>query len=193
MVERDIDGDESRASVVFEPSRQYQEEAGEQGLAGQLLVNYDVDRKGQVNEVQVIDGYFVHYFTPENLPTLPKHVIFVLDVSGSMAGDKMTQLKDAMFTILDDMTDRDFFNIVTFSSMANTWQLDTPNVKEYDNYADFAINENIVVEEPFVIKATEENKKVAIKYILSVSAGGGTNINDGLLEGLKIAGVARKK
>merc|ERR1712038_61047 len=98
VVERDIDGDESRASVVFEPSREYQEEAGQQGLAGQLLVNYDVDRKGQVNEVQVIDGYFVHYFIPEILPVLPKHVIFVLDVSGSMDGEKISQLKDAMFT-----------------------------------------------------------------------------------------------
>merc|ERR1712038_1455468 len=34
VVERDIDGDESRASVVFEPSRKYQEEAGQQGQEG---------------------------------------------------------------------------------------------------------------------------------------------------------------
>jgi hypothetical protein len=52
------------------------------------------------------DGYFVHFFAPENLPTLPKHIVFVLDISGSMEGDKLAQTKDAMVTILDDLTDQ---------------------------------------------------------------------------------------
>ena len=29
-----------------------------------------------------MDGYFVHFVAPENLPPMPKHVIFVLDTSG---------------------------------------------------------------------------------------------------------------
>merc|ERR1712165_481727 len=176
VVERDIDGDESRASVVFEPSRQYQEEAGEQGLAGQLLVNYDVDRKGQVNEVQVIDGYFVHYFTPENLPVLPKHVIFVLDVSGSMDGEKISQLKDAMFTILDDMTEKDYFNIITFSSGTEHW---SPAASEYG-------------EEVHAIQATKENRDDAIEFVRGLDASGGTNINDALLEGLRSASLVTR-
>merc|ERR1712061_467443 len=173
VVERDIDGDESRASVVFEPSREYQEEAGEQGLAGQLLVNYDMDRKGQVNEGQVIDGYFVHYFTPENLPVLPKHVIFVLDVSGSMDGEKISQLKDAMFTILDDMTEKDYFNIITFSSGTEHW---SPATSEY-------------TEEVHAIQATKENRDAAIEFARGLDASGGTNINDALLEGLRSASL----
>ena len=32
-----------------------------------------------------------------------------------MQGEKITQLQDAMFTILDDMTEDDFFSILTFS------------------------------------------------------------------------------
>merc|ERR1719150_2831898 len=176
VVERDIDGDESRASVVFEPSREYQEEAGEQGLAGQLLVNYDVDRKGQVNEVQVIDGYFVHYFTPENLPVLPKHVIFVLDVSGSMDGEKISQLKDAMFTILDDMTEKDYFNIITFSSGTEHW---SPAMSEYS-------------EEVHAIQATKENRDAAIEFVRSLDANGGTNINAALLEGLRSASLVTR-
>merc|ERR1712038_369394 len=176
VVERDIDGDESRASVVFEPSREYQEEAGQQGLAGQLLVNYDVDRKGQVNEVQVIDGYFVHYFTPENLPVLPKHVIFVLDVSGSMDGEKISQLKDAMFTILDDMTEKDYFNIITFSSGTEHW---SPAASDYS-------------EEVHAIQATKENRDAAIEFVRGLDASGGTNINDALLEGLRSASLVTR-
>jgi secreted protein with Ig-like and vWFA domain len=65
---------------------------------------------------QVSDGYFVHFFAPENLPPLRKHVIFVLDVSGSMSGRKITQLKEAMSTILGDLNRGDLFSIVPFST-----------------------------------------------------------------------------
>ena len=34
------------------------------------------------HQVQLMDGYFVHFVAPENLPPMPKHVIFVLDTSG---------------------------------------------------------------------------------------------------------------
>lgn len=41
---------------------------------------------------QVLDGYFVHYFAPKNLPPLPKNVVFVLDISASMVGAKLQQV-----------------------------------------------------------------------------------------------------
>lgn len=41
---------------------------------------------------QVHDGYFVHYFAPKGLPVVPKDVIFVIDVSGSMIGTKIQQV-----------------------------------------------------------------------------------------------------
>ena len=53
QVEMGVGGDRSRGRVLFQPDRDYQEEAGEQGLAGQLLVRYDVDRSGRESEVQV--------------------------------------------------------------------------------------------------------------------------------------------
>jgi len=64
----------------------------------------------------VIDGYFVHFFAPTVLPTLPKHVIFVLDTSGSMAGTRIEQTKQAMNSILDQLKDEDIFSVVEFSS-----------------------------------------------------------------------------
>lgn len=42
---------------------------------------------------QVHDGYFVHYFAPRGLPVVPKDVIFVIDISGSMIGTKIKQVK----------------------------------------------------------------------------------------------------
>ena len=94
----------------------------ESGMFGQFIVQYDVDLSStRGNEIQVLDGYFVHYFAPENLQTLPRHVIFVVDVSGSMSGTKLKQTKDAMVTILDDMTEQDYFDIITFSTDVNFW------------------------------------------------------------------------
>lgn len=62
-----------------------------------------------------MEGYFVHFFAPENLKPLRKHVVFILDISGSMWGRKMEQLKEAQKKILDDLNADDFFNIITFS------------------------------------------------------------------------------
>lgn len=41
---------------------------------------------------QIENGYFVHHFAPEDLPTMPKNVIFVIDKSGSMSGRKIQQV-----------------------------------------------------------------------------------------------------
>lgn len=38
-----------------------------------------------------------------------------MDVSGSMIGHKIEQLKSAMKSILDDLDEGDYFNILTFS------------------------------------------------------------------------------
>lgn len=41
---------------------------------------------------QIVNGYFVHYFAPREMPVFPKNVIFVIDRSGSMAGRKIEQV-----------------------------------------------------------------------------------------------------
>lgn len=42
---------------------------------------------------QIVNGYFVHFFAPQGLPVVPKNVVFVIDVSGSMHGRKMEQVR----------------------------------------------------------------------------------------------------
>ena len=98
-------------------------------MEGQFIVQYDVDLSSTGgNEIQVLDGYFVHYFAPEDLQTLPRHVVFVVDVSGSMSGTKIRQTKDALVTILDDMTEQDYFDIIAFSNGVSYW-----NMEKYDS------------------------------------------------------------
>jgi len=154
QVTRDVGGSPHNARVVFSPSKEEQLEAGDQGVSGKFVVRYDVDREGQDSEVQVIDGYFVHYFVPSDLPTLPKHAVFVLDTSGSMAGEKIQQLKDAMFTVLEDLTESEYFNIIEFSSEIKHWNGEGFSETNTEFY-----------------RATKANKENAIRSVLDLSAG----------------------
>lgn len=61
----------------------------------------------------------MHFFAPSSLPVLPKHIVFVLDTSGSMHGEKMEQTKQAMESILDQLRPDDVFSVVEFSSGVN--------------------------------------------------------------------------
>ena len=75
----------------------------------------------------------MHFFSPDNLETLPKHVVFVIDISGSMFGTKLAQTKDAMITVIDDLTERDSFNILSFSDDVYNWGPESEKLKEGDH------------------------------------------------------------
>ena len=100
-------GDENTAPnnvvVEYAPSLNEQNE----GQDWQFNVYYDVLRPEDGNDVQIGAGRFVHYFSPEDLPTLIKHIIFVIDVSGSMSGTKIKQTQDAMLWIVDHLGSQD--------------------------------------------------------------------------------------
>ena len=53
---------------------------------------------------------------------IPKDVLFILDISGSMSGKKIEQQREAMDKILQDLHEGDNFNIMQFSSAAKLWQ-----------------------------------------------------------------------
>lgn len=65
--------------------------------------------------MQVVNGYFVHFFAPSDMEEIPKDVLMILDVSGSMSGTKLKQMKKAVLSILSDLHDGDRFNILQFS------------------------------------------------------------------------------
>ncbi|XP_046451798.1 inter-alpha-trypsin inhibitor heavy chain H4-like [Daphnia pulex] len=193
-------------SVVYEPTEAEQIKISKDGLQGQFVVQYDVDRSSiekKGGEIHVVDGYFVHFFVPADLPTLPKHVIFVLDTSGSMAGTRIEQTKQAMNSILDQLRkDEDIFSVVEFSSGVTEWDLRKP-YKGPDHYyfnsapeettedatAVPQTNESEVKFGPYddilAYPVTEQSVKRAKEFVAAMDVTSSTNINDALLLALK--------
>lgn len=152
----------SCAQVLYCPSLQQQTSISAKGLNADFIIQYDVDLRDPIGEVQVHDGYFVHYFAPRGLPVVPKDVIFVIDISGSMIGTKIKQTKQAMNTILGDLREGDHFNIITFSDKVQTWKRGR------------------------TVRATRQNVRDAKDFVRSISAEGWTNINAALLSAAQL-------
>ena len=66
------------------------------------------------------DGYFLLLASPgvdvANQKVVPKDVVFVLDTSGSMAGQKLEQAKKALLFCVENLNDNDRFEIIRFST-----------------------------------------------------------------------------
>ncbi|MCB0172365.1 MAG: VWA domain-containing protein [Anaerolineae bacterium] len=64
------------------------------------------------------DGFFTLLIAPnvEAEEIVDKDVTLVLDVSGSMEGEKMEQARDALKYVLDNLNEGDRFNIIAFST-----------------------------------------------------------------------------
>ena len=59
-----------------------------------------------------------------------RDMVFVVDTSGSMAGAKIQQARNALKFLVGKLNDGDRFNIVQFSSFAETWQKGLVSAKE---------------------------------------------------------------
>merc|ERR1711988_67474 len=171
-------------------------DAKNNGKDWKFVVKYDVKRPQDGNDVQIGAGKFVHYFAPDKLPTMPKHVIFVIDISGSMNGRKLQQTKDAMSTMLDKMSEKniDNFNIILFDSEIEVWGKKKCNIDFRDYYADY----NVEVTAPpceqdndkdvsYSIPKNNGNVDPAYDFVLDLNVRGSTNINDALIEAINIA------
>ncbi|KAE8292858.1 Inter-alpha-trypsin inhibitor heavy chain H6 [Larimichthys crocea] len=152
----------SCARVRYSPTLQQQNSISSKGLDADFIIQYDVDLRDLMGEIQVYDGYFVHYFAPRGLPVVPKDVIFVIDVSGSMIGTKIKQTKQAMGTILGDLREGDHFNIITFSDKVHTWKKGR------------------------TVRATRQNVRDAKDFVKRIIAEGWTNINAALLSAAQL-------
>uniref|UniRef100_A0ABM5FKC9 Inter-alpha-trypsin inhibitor heavy chain H4 isoform X4 n=1 Tax=Pogona vitticeps TaxID=103695 RepID=A0ABM5FKC9_9SAUR len=150
---------DTKAHISFKPTINQQRKnpgSEETLLDGDFVIRYDVNRSLAAGDVQIVNGYFVHYFAPNQMPAFPKNVIFVIDKSGSMSGKKIQQTREALEKILEDLYPEDHFNLVVFSARVAEWQ-------------------------PVLLKATEENVERAKQYVRTIFAQGGTNINGALL------------
>ncbi|KAK1166964.1 inter-alpha-trypsin inhibitor heavy chain H5-like [Acipenser oxyrinchus oxyrinchus] len=148
--------------VTFSPNIVQQARIARNGMLGDFVVRYDVERELGIGDIQVLNGYFVHYFAPKDLPAVPKNVVFVIDTSASMVGTKIRQTKEALFTILKDLRPQDHFNIVSFSNRIKVWQ------------------------QGKLVPVTPDNIRDAKKFIYLLSPTGGTNINGGIQTGAEL-------
>ncbi|MEP0548040.1 MAG: VIT and VWA domain-containing protein [Rhodothermales bacterium] len=113
------------------------------------------------------DGYFLLLASPEVREVaeqaLPKTVVFVIDRSGSMAGRKMEQAKDALSFVLDNLGDDDLFNVVAYDDRVETFE---PELQRY----------------------SPETRRAALDYVDGLRPGGSTNIDGALTEALGLLG-----
>ena len=117
--------------------------------------------------VVMFDGQcFEHLFSPttilSTIGAMPRSLLFVIDVSGSMKGSKLDDAKAALSTIIDNLEDVDVFGVQTFST-AGTNDLWGPNV------------------------ATADNKLDAVRFVYGLQAAGFTNIEEALVDGIKLS------
>ncbi|KAM5172045.1 inter-alpha-trypsin inhibitor heavy chain H2 [Mantella aurantiaca] len=158
-----VDKGDKKAHISFRPTVDEQRECPAcltTAVDGRLSVKYDVSRE-KSSQLQVFNGYFLHFFAPENQPPLPKNILFVIDVSGSMWGIKMKQTVEAMKAILDDLRDDDQFGIVDFNHNIRCWKDE-------------------------LVYASPTEKEDAKRYVQNIQAIGGTNINEALLRAIFI-------
>ncbi|XP_074037235.1 inter-alpha-trypsin inhibitor heavy chain H4 isoform X3 [Leptinotarsa decemlineata] len=96
------------------------------GLVGQFVVEYNLENKHE-GGLTLFDGNtFITFFSPQALEPIPKHIVFVLDTSGSMWGRRIDQLRNAMKQILPQLLEDDVFDIVEFDSSVYLSQFDSP-------------------------------------------------------------------
>ncbi|KAL8212378.1 UNVERIFIED_CONTAM: Inter-alpha-trypsin inhibitor heavy chain H3, partial [Gekko kuhli] len=135
-------------------------------LQGDFVIKYDVNRDSPSN-LQIVNGYFVHFFAPKDLTRLPKNVVFVIDHSGSMYGRKIQQTREALIKIAEDLNPDDHFNLVPFESRVTTWK-------------------------DSLVKATPENVNEAKQFIQTITDRGTTNLHGGLMTAIEMLNKAHQ-
>ena len=91
---------------------------------------------------------------------LPKNIVFILDSSGSMRGEKMKQAKEALLFCLQNLNSKDKFNLIDFDDQV---------VRFSDN----------------LVSPTAGQIERARNFVDQIEAAGGTNISGALTAGLE--------
>lgn len=139
--------------------------------AGDFMLNYEVKAEKMAANFLTTrpdaekDGYFLLMLSPAEMVAeadiADRDIVFVVDTSGSMSGQKMQQTKTAFEFFVSRLNANDRFGIVAFESKINPWKSELQ-------------------------KLTEENRQQARGFISALQTSGGTNINDSLQQALKM-------
>lgn len=116
--------------------------------------------------------HFLFFFSPDDAlvepEVLPKDIVFVIDRSGSMDGEKITQAKEAMRYILDQLNPQDRFSIIGFDDDLSVWA-------------------------SALLPASSEYRDSALRFVNELWASGYTNIEMALRTGLQILGASESR
>lgn len=109
------------------------------------------------------DGYFLLLASPkmpaDQQPT-PKTVVFTIDRSGSMTGAKIDQAREAAKFVLNHLREGDLFNVIAYDDEVESFR---PELQRLD----------------------ASSRSAALGFINGLHAGGGTNINDAIVQTLQ--------
>ena len=128
------------------------------------VTNKDVGLSVVTHKPKGEDGYFLLTAAPKveiaEAEVAAKSILFVIDTSGSMQGDKIRQAQAALRYCVNSLKPKDSFGIITFATEPTSFR-DT------------------------LIPATKDNVQAAVAFIDKIEARGGTAINDAVLLALK--------
>ena len=127
----------------------------EEGLSASLVAYPDPKTGG---------GYFMLLaappaFAPNRVPQ-KREVTLVIDKSGSMAGEKLEQVRAAALQVLAGLKDGEAFNILAYNEVVETFA-------------------------PAPVVKSKETMERAGKFLAGIRVSGGTNIHDALVEALR--------
>ena len=110
------------------------------------------------------DGFFTLIVQPkadyQTGDITSREVVVLIDVSGSMSGPPIQQAQAITLGLIDTLQDGDTFNIVSFASGVGTFR-------------------------PRPVAATQSHKQAGVDWVMSLHAGGGTQMLSGIARSLK--------
>ena len=105
------------------------------------------------------DSFYALWITPPDQVTeyeaIPKDIVFTADVSSSMEGTRIEQVKESLGHFLNYLNPKDRFNIITFGTVVEPFQ-------------------------PDLVQATADNIEAAQNFVFRMAALGLTNISEAL-------------
>lgn len=124
------------------------------------VLTYTPSEEDSIDE----DSFYALWITSPDIvgedEFISQNIVFTADVSSSMEGERIEQVKEAMNSFIDLLKPQDKFNIITFGTFVGQFK-------------------------PDLIEANEENKQLARDYVSDLYALGLTNIDDALTSSLR--------
>jgi len=164
-VERRVDGREAYCSFEerdFTPGSDF--------LVYYTVSEEDIGMSLMTHRRRGREGHFMLLLSPGSLDrrerALAKDVVFVIDRSGSMRGEKIEQAREALSYCIGGLNEDDRFRIVTFAGDVRAYQ-------------------------PDLTRATKRHVRGALDFVDQIRARGGTDINGALLTALDVPASRR--